>query len=87
VVGGGGYLGGRPVPVNQTFQSFFENFEINSKPSKMVDTRTVSTPANPRKPRSSPARPGGVPVQGGGYLEGRLVLVNLTFQSFSRKLR
>jgi hypothetical protein len=29
VVGGGGYLRDRPVPVNQTFQSFFENFEIN----------------------------------------------------------
>ena len=53
----------------------------------MVDTQTVPTPANPRKPRSSEVRPGGVPVQGGGYLEGRPILVNRTFQSFLRKLR
>ena len=50
----------------------------------MVDTQTVPTPANPRKPRLSQIRPGGVPVQGGGYLEGRPVLVNPAFSASFR---
>jgi hypothetical protein len=53
----------------------------------MVDARTVPTPANPRKPRLSQIRPGGVPVQGGGYLEGRPVLVNPAFSASFRRLR
>ncbi len=34
VAGGGGYLGGRPVPVNQTFQSFFRTAPDHPEPSK-----------------------------------------------------
>ncbi|MBP7702109.1 MAG: hypothetical protein KA098_05860, partial [Phenylobacterium sp.] len=58
VVGGGGYLRDRPVPVNQTFQSFFENFEINSKPSKWSTPRPfrrLQTQENQGLPKFVPA--------------------------------
>src|SRR5437868_7453760 len=48
VAGGGGYLGGRPVPVNQTFQSFSKNSR-NPENLETVDTQTSSPPTKSQK--------------------------------------
>ena len=83
VVGGGGYLGGRPVPVNQTFQSFFRTVPEDQNHSKAVNTQTSSPPTNFKKSKNFPSSSRRRSVRGGGYLEGRPILVNRTFQSFA----
>jgi len=87
VVGGGGYLKGRPVLVNQTFQSFFENLEINSKHPKIGRHPNLFATHKPKKSKDFLSSSRRRSVRGGGYLEGRPILVNPTFQSFPRKLR
>ncbi len=63
VAGGGGYLGGRPVPVNQTFQSFPKNSRSPRKTSKRSTPKPLrhhKTPETQGFQNSVPAaiRPG-----------------------------
>ena len=76
---------GPPRSRQPDFSVFFRELRDQLETLEMVDAQTVPTPANPRKPRSSEVRPGGVPVQGGGYLEGRPVLVNPAFSASFRR--
>lgn len=85
MAGGGGYLEDRPVLVNQTFQPFSKpsgpagNLENRSTPDVAKDRRNLKKSKDFLKPARR------LRHQGGGYLEGRPVLVNRTFQSLFRK--
>ena len=65
--------------------SLFRTPRDNPETSETVNTpKQVRHHTNPRKPKLPQVLPGGVPVQGGGYLEGRPIPVNPAFSALFR---